>query len=67
MGMPDAGDDFGAVGLDFHAAAAAKALLAPPQFAVHGVYGNGDPCRQTGQSGYQALAVGFAGGLKSQH
>src|SRR5205085_9614590 len=36
-GVAHAGDDLGAVGLDFHAATAAKALLAAPELAVDGV------------------------------
>ena len=34
MGMPDARNDFGAVRLDLHAAAAAVALLAAPKIAI---------------------------------
>ena len=37
MGMAHAGHDFGAVGLDLHPSAAPVALLAAPQFPVHGV------------------------------
>ena len=35
--MPHAADDVRAVGLDLHAAAAAEALLAPPQLAIDGL------------------------------
>ena len=37
VGVAHAGDDLGAVGLDLHPAAASKALLPPPQFAVDGI------------------------------
>jgi hypothetical protein len=41
--MTHAGDDFGGVGFDLHAAAAAVALLAPPKLAIHGIEAYGHP------------------------
>ena len=67
MGVAHAGDDFGAVGLDLHAPAAAVALLAAPKLAIDGVEGDGYAGRKSRERGHQALAVGLAGGLKSQH
>ena len=55
------------VGLDLHAAAAAVALLAAPQFAVDGGERDGHAGGQSGEGGNQAFAVRFAGGFKSQH
>ena len=66
-GVADSGDDFGAVGFDLHAPAAAVALLAPPELAVDGIERYGYACGKSGQRGHQAFAVGLAGGLKSQH
>src|SRR5207249_12281337 len=37
VGVTDAGNDLGAVGLDFHAAAAAVSLLTPPELMIDGV------------------------------
>ena len=65
--MAHAADDFGAIGLDLHAPAAAVALLAPPQFAVDGVEGNGDAGGQSRQRRDQALAVRLTRGFKSKH
>ena len=62
-----AGHNFGAVGLDLHAAAAAVALLAAPELAIDGVERDGDAGRESGQRRHQAFAVRLAGGLKSQH
>ena len=67
MRMAHAGDDFGAVGLDLHAPAAAVALLAAPKLAIHRVEGNRNACRKSGERGHQPFAVGLAGGFKSQH
>jgi hypothetical protein len=67
MGMPDAGDDFGAVGFDFHSPTAAVPLLAPPKFTVDGVERNGHSCREAGQGRDETFAVRLAGGFKTQH
>jgi hypothetical protein len=39
--MADTGDNFGGVGLDLHATAAAVALLAAPKVAIYGVERDG--------------------------
>jgi hypothetical protein len=62
-----AGDNFGAVGLDLHAPAAAIALLAAPKLAVDGFQRNGYAGWESGKRGHEALAVRLSGGLKSQH
>ncbi len=67
MRMAHAGDNFGAIGLDLHAAAAAVALLAAPKLAIDRVEGNRDARRESGERGHQPFAVGLAGGFKSQH
>ena len=54
--------DVGLVGLNLHAAAAAVALLAPPQLAVHEIQIDGHAGRQPGDQRDQRLAVGLAGG-----
>ena len=56
-----------AVGLDLHAAAAAVALLAPPQFAIDGVERDRDAGGQSGQRGDQALAVRLSGCFETKH
>ena len=65
--VSDAADDVGVIGLDFHAAAAAVALLAAPQFAVDGRHGDGDSSGQPSQSGDKALPVRFSCGFKAKH
>ena len=55
-----------AVLLDLHAPAAAVAVLAPRQLAVHGRRGDAQPGRQPVEDAGQARAVGFAGGQESQ-
>ena len=63
--MAYSGYDFDFIGLDFHAATTAIALLAAPELPIDGlqVYRNGG--RQTGESGNEAFAVRFAGGFES--
>jgi hypothetical protein len=63
--MPDAGDDLDLIGLDLHASAAAKALLAAPEFTVGFSDRDGDTGGQAGQGGDQTLAVGLASGFES--
>jgi hypothetical protein len=65
--MTHAGDDLYGVGLDPHAAAAAIALLAPPQLAIYFLQGNRDPRGKPGEGSNQAFAVRFACGLKTKH
>jgi len=67
MRMAHARDDFGAVGLDLHAAAAAIALLPPPELVIYGIERNRYAGGESGKRGHQALAVRLAGGFKSQH
>ncbi len=65
--MAHAGDDFGPIGLDLHAAAATIALLAAPELAVDGFQRYRYSGREPVQGGHQALAVGLSGRLESQH
>jgi hypothetical protein len=55
--MANPADDARAIGFDFHAAAAAIALLAAPQFAIDGFQGHGDTGGQSSQGGDKALAM----------
>ena len=55
-----------AVLLDLHAPAAAVAVLAPRQLAVHGGRGDAQPGRQPVEDAGQARTVGFAGRQESQ-
>jgi hypothetical protein len=57
-----AGEHVGLVGLNLHAAAAAIALLAAPQLAVHEIEIDGHAGGQPGDERDQSLSVGFAGG-----
>ena len=65
--VADAGDNFGAVGLDLHAPAAAVALLAAPEFAIDGVERDGNAGRKPGERGDQALAVRLPGCFETKH
>ena len=67
MRMAHAADNLRAIGLDLHAPAAAKTLLAAPQFAIDGFQGNRNSAGKPGERGHQAFAVRFAGGFKTKH
>ncbi len=55
------------VGFDLHAPAAAKALLAAPEFAIHKCLIDRQSGGQPGKKRNQGLAVGFSGGEVAQH
>ena len=57
----------GVVGFDLHAAAAAKALLAPPEFAVEEFLVNVQTGRYAGKESHKALSVRFSGSKVTQH
>src|SRR5262249_12485386 len=61
------GDNFGAVGLDLHAPAAAIALLAPPQLPVYRIDGNRYAGGESLKRGREAFAMGFPRRLESEH
>src|SRR5665213_1780262 len=65
--VPHAGEDVDLVGFNLHASAAAIALLAAPEFAVHKIKVYGDASRQSGNERNQCLAVGFAGCGETDH
>ncbi len=65
--VADAGDNFDAVRFDLHAAAAAVALLAAPQFAIDGVERDGNTGGKSGQGGDQALSMRFTGCFEAKH
>ncbi len=67
LGMTDAGNNARLICFDFHAPAAAKALLATPKLAIDVIDRHGDAGRQTGEGGYEALAMGFSSGFKTKH
>ena len=67
LGVAHAGDNFGAVGFDLHAPAAAVALLAAPQLAIDGVERDRDAGGQPRQGRHQALAMRFSGCFKAEH
>jgi hypothetical protein len=67
MPIPDTGDDMRTVRLNLHAAAAAKALLAAPQFAVQKCLVYFQPGRQTGEKRDQGLAVRFPRSEVTKH
>ncbi len=62
-----AGKDFGAVFLDFLAAAAAVAELAAVQFVIDEVEVHGQGRRQAGKEGEERLSVGFTGSVEAKH
>jgi hypothetical protein len=55
------------IGLDLHAPAAAVALLAPPQFAVHKLLVHAQARGQTREKRHQRLAVRFPGRVVAEH
>ena len=57
-----AAHDMGVVALDLHAAAAAIALLAPPQLAVDELLIDRKPSRHAGEQRDQRLSVRLTGG-----
>src|SRR3984893_201236 len=65
--LTDAGKDMSGVSLDLHAAAAAIALLAAPQFAVDERLIDFQSGGQAGKEGDQSLAVRFSGSEITQH
>ena len=65
--LTDAGKDMCGVALDLHAAAAAIALLAAPEFAVDERLIDFQSRRQAGKEGDQSLAVRFSGSEITQH
>jgi hypothetical protein len=65
--VPHSSHDFGVVAFDLHATAPAKALLPPPEFAIHARERDGDSGGQPSERSYEAFAMGLAGGLESQH
>ena len=65
--VTNAGEDVGGVALDLHAAAAAVALLAAPEFAVEEGLIDFQSGGHAGKEGDQSLAVGFSGGEVAQH
>ncbi len=67
LALADAGENVGGVALDFHAAAAAVALLAAPEFAVEKGLIDFQSGGHTGQKGDQGFAVRFSGGEIAQH
>src|SRR5713226_1058282 len=62
-----AGKDFGAVFLDFLAAAAAVAELAAVQFVIDEVEVHGQGRRQAGKEGEERLSVRFTGSVEAKH
>ena len=62
-----AAEDVGGVALDLHAAAAAIALLAAPEFAIDEGEIDRHPGRHARKQSHQSLAVGFAGCREAQH
>ena len=65
--MPHAAEDVRRVALDLHAAAAAIALLATPQFAVHEFQVDRQTRGHAGEQRHQRLSVGLTGCRKSEH
>jgi hypothetical protein len=57
----------GGIALDAHTAAAAIALLAPPEFMVEKGLVDGNSRRKTADKGYEGFAVAFAGCRKTKH
>ena len=60
--VTDAAEDVGGVALDAHAAAAAVALLAPPELAVEELLIDGDAGGQAADESDEGFAVTFTGG-----
>ena len=67
FGAAHAGQHFGLIGLDGHAAPAAVAALAAAQLLGDGVEIQVQACRHPFQNHHEPLAVGLAGGEKTQH
>ena len=65
--VADSGEDVGGVLFDAHAAAAAVALLAAPEFVVEEGLVYGDARGQTAEEGYEGFAVAFAGCGETKH
>ena len=64
--LANAGDDRHAIGLDLHAAAAAKALLPAPEFVIDRVERDGYTGRESRQGRDETLAVGLARRFKAE-
>ncbi len=62
-----AGEKVRPVGFDFHAPAASKALLTPPEFAIDKSLVDRHPSGQPRKKRHQRLAMGFAGSEIAQH
>ena len=67
VGVADARNNLHAIGFDLHAAAAAEALLAPPEFAVDRFQRYGYAGRKPVDGGHKAFAVGLTGRFESEH
>src|SRR5580704_11737761 len=65
--VSDAGEDVSRITLNLHAAAAAIALLPPPEFTVEICLVDFQPCGQAREESDQSFAVGFSGGEVAQH
>ena len=65
--LAHAGKNVGGVALDLHAAAAAIALLATPEFAVEEGLVDFQSGGQAGKEGDQSFAVGLSGSEIAQH
>jgi len=62
-----AGDDGNPVGLDLHAAAAAKPLLSAPELAIDSILDDWYAGRESRQGRDKTLAVGLPRRFKSKH
>src|SRR5205814_441885 len=67
LAMTHTGEEVRAVALDLHTAAAAVALLPPPQFTVHKRLIHGNAGGQAADGTDQRLAMRFSGSKKTQH
>jgi hypothetical protein len=65
--MAHPGDNVCSIALDFHPAATAVPLLAPPQLPVDEILVHSQPGGQTGKERYQSLTVRFPGGKVAEH
>ena len=67
LAVANAAEDVRRVALDAHTAAAAIALLAAPQLAVHKLKIDGNACRHSADHGHETLAVALSCCRKSKH
>ena len=67
LAVAHAGDKMRGIALDLHSAAAAVALLPPPQFAIHRRRINRQACRHSRQDRDQRLAVGLSRCAVAEH